>query len=80
MPPISRQLAALLLSLFLSPTLPADTLTGKVVKVVGGDTVYILGSVKTQHKIRLAGGLSQRSASACASACSPIASMPSARG
>ena len=53
--PISRHLSALLLALFLSPALPADTLTGKVVKVVDGDTVYILDAAKTQHKIRLAG-------------------------
>ena len=55
MPPIPRQLAALLLSLLLSPTLPADTHTGKVVKVVDGDTVYVLDATETQHKIRLAG-------------------------
>jgi endonuclease YncB( thermonuclease family) len=50
MPPIPRQLAALLLFLLLSPTL-----TGKEVKVVDGDTVYVLDAAKTQHKIRLAG-------------------------
>ncbi len=49
MPPIPRQLAALLLSLLLSSILPADILTGKVVKVVDGDTVYILDADKSQH-------------------------------
>jgi endonuclease YncB( thermonuclease family) len=33
----------------------ADTLTGRVVRVVDGDTVYVLDPTKTQHKIRLAG-------------------------
>jgi endonuclease YncB( thermonuclease family) len=33
----------------------ADVLTGKVVKVVDGDTIYVLDDDKVQHKIRLAG-------------------------
>jgi endonuclease YncB( thermonuclease family) len=33
----------------------ADTLTGKVVKITDGDTVHVLDSSKTTHKIRLAG-------------------------
>jgi len=49
------RLAALLLALSLSPALSADTLTGKVVRVVDGDTLYVLDADKTQHKIRLAG-------------------------
>ena len=52
MPPISRQLAALILFLLLSPALPANTLTGKVVKVVDSDTAYVLDADKTQHRIR----------------------------
>jgi len=58
MPPMSlalTRLAALLLALSLSPALSADTLTGKVVRVVDGDTLYVLDADKTQHKIRLAG-------------------------
>ncbi len=51
-PALYSYFAALLL---LSPVLPADTLTGTVVKIVDGDTVYILDASKTQHKIRLAG-------------------------
>ncbi len=33
----------------------ADTLTGKVVKITDGDTLYVLDSNYKQHKIRLAG-------------------------
>jgi endonuclease YncB( thermonuclease family) len=33
----------------------ANTLTGRVVKVVDGDTVHVLDTVKHLHKIRLAG-------------------------
>jgi endonuclease YncB( thermonuclease family) len=33
----------------------ADILSGRVVRVVDGDTVYVLDAAKTQHKIRLAG-------------------------
>ncbi len=33
----------------------ADTLTGKVVKITDGDTVYVLDANYQQHKIRLAG-------------------------
>ena len=51
-PALYPYFAALLL---LSPVLPADTLTGTVVKVVDGDTVYILAASKARHKIRLAG-------------------------
>jgi endonuclease YncB( thermonuclease family) len=51
-PALYPYFAALLL---LSPVLPADTLTGTVVKVVDGDTVYILDASKARHKIRLAG-------------------------
>ncbi len=52
-PALYPYFAALLL---LSPVLPADTLTGTVVKVVDdGDTVYILDASKARYKIRLAG-------------------------
>ncbi len=33
----------------------ADTLTGKVVKITDGDTVYVLDANYKDHKIRLAG-------------------------
>jgi endonuclease YncB( thermonuclease family) len=33
----------------------ADTLTGKVVKITDGDTLYVLDANHEQHKIRLAG-------------------------
>ncbi len=34
---------------------PADTLNGKVVKITDGDTLVILDTDMTQHKIRLSG-------------------------
>ena len=40
---------------FASVAVPADSVTGKVVKVVDGDTVYVLDANYQQHKIRLAG-------------------------
>ncbi len=40
---------------FLSLTASADTLTGKVVKITDGDTLYVLDDNYQQHKIRLAG-------------------------
>ncbi len=40
---------------FLSLTASADTLTGKVVKITDGDTLYVLDAKYQQHKIRLAG-------------------------
>ncbi len=33
----------------------ADTLTGKVVKITDGDTLYVLDANSQEHKIRLAG-------------------------
>ena len=33
----------------------ADTLTGKVVKITDGDTLYVLDANYKEHKIRLAG-------------------------
>ncbi len=42
---------------FLLLSIPAfaDTLTGKVVKITDGDTLYVLDANYEQHKIRLAG-------------------------
>ncbi len=40
---------------FLSIPAFADTLTGKVVKITDGDTLYVLDANYQQHKIRLAG-------------------------
>ncbi len=39
----------------LSLTVSADTLTGKVVKITDGDTLYVLDANYKDHKIRLAG-------------------------
>ena len=36
-------------------TASANTLTGKVVKITDGDTLYVLDANYTQHKIRLVG-------------------------
>ena len=47
--------ACLLLALLIAWPAPADTLTCRVVRVGDGDTIYILDSNKTQHKIRLQG-------------------------
>ncbi len=41
--------------LFLSLAALADFLTGKVVKITDGDTLYVLDANYQQHKIRLAG-------------------------
>jgi len=40
---------------FLSLAAFADTLTGKVVKMTDGDTLYVLDANYKEHKIRLAG-------------------------
>ncbi len=40
---------------FLSLPASADSLTGKVVKITDGDTLYVLDANYQQHKIRLAG-------------------------
>ncbi len=39
----------------LSITAAADTLTGKVIKVADGDSITILDSTNTQHRVRLQG-------------------------
>jgi len=41
--------------LLVSTTCLADSLEGKVVRIVGGDTLVILDDNKTQHRVRLAG-------------------------
>ena len=41
--------------LLAAPIAFADSLTGKVVKITDGDTLYILDANYKQHKIRLAG-------------------------
>ncbi len=46
---------ALGLLVCLSLTAFADSLTGKVVKITDGDTLYVLHANYEQHKIRLAG-------------------------
>ncbi len=45
----------LLFLVFLSLAALADSLTGKVIKITGGDTLYVLDANYQQHKIRLAG-------------------------
>lgn len=45
----------LILLLLIPALLSAKTLTGKIVKVTDGDTVVLLDSANTQHKIRLDG-------------------------
>ncbi len=40
---------------FVSIAASADTLTGKVVKITDGDTLYVLDANYKEHKIRLAG-------------------------
>ena len=46
---------ALVVLLFWPYPVSADSLTGKVVKITDGDTLYILDANYEQHKIRLAG-------------------------
>ncbi len=46
---------ALFLLAFLSLTASADSLTGKVVKITDGDTLYVIDANYKEHKIRLAG-------------------------
>ncbi len=52
----ARAIAAFFL-VCLSPAASADSLTGKIVKVVDGDTLYVLDANYKDHKIRLAGGV-----------------------
>ena len=45
----------IILLLLISTTCLADTLEGKVVRIIDGDTLVILDSSNTQHRVRLAG-------------------------
>ncbi len=46
---------ALVILLLWSYAASADSLTGKVVKITDGDTLYVLDANYQEHKIRLAG-------------------------
>ena len=48
-------MCALFSILFINQAWAADTITGKVVSIADGDTITVLDSSKTQHKIRLYG-------------------------
>ncbi len=47
------RLVAPVFFVFVSLTASADTLTGTVVKITDGDTLYVLDANSQQHKIRL---------------------------
>ena len=49
------RIALLFALLFACCLVQADTLTGRVVRVTDGDTIVVLDSTNTQHKIRLTG-------------------------
>ncbi len=51
----TARVIVLCLLVFVSIATFADTLTGKVVKITDGDTLYVLDANYEQHKIRLAG-------------------------
>ncbi len=52
---MAPRLIASVFFVFLSIPASADTLTGKVVKITDGDTLYVLDANYKDHKIRLAG-------------------------
>jgi len=52
---MAPRLIASVFFVFLSIPAFADTLTGKVVKITDGDTLYVLDANYREHKIRLAG-------------------------
>ena len=52
---MAARVITLFLLVFLSLTASADSLTGKVVKITDGDTLYVLDANYKEHKIRLAG-------------------------
>ncbi len=52
---MAPRLIAPVFFVFLSIQAFADTLTGKVVKITDGDTLYVLDANYKEHKIRLAG-------------------------
>jgi endonuclease YncB( thermonuclease family) len=49
------RLITLCFLVFVPISASADTLTGKVVKIMDGDTLYVLDANYKEHKIRLAG-------------------------
>jgi len=49
----TARVITLCLLVFLSLTAAADSLTGKVIKVVDGDSITVLDNTNTQHRIRL---------------------------
>ncbi len=51
----AARVIAVCLLVFLSIRVSADSLTGKVGRVVDGDTLYVLDASYKDHKIRLAG-------------------------
>ncbi len=52
---MAPRLITLFFLVFLSLAAFADSLTGKVIKITDGDTLYVLDGNYEQHKIRLAG-------------------------
>ena len=52
---MAARLITLCLLACLSLTVFADSLTGKVVKITDGDTLYVLDANSKEYKIRLAG-------------------------
>jgi endonuclease YncB( thermonuclease family) len=53
--PVRLLPALLVLTLLISPQTHADTLAGKVVRILDGDTVEVLDVQKRIHRVRLAG-------------------------
>ncbi|MDH3673448.1 MAG: thermonuclease family protein, partial [Gammaproteobacteria bacterium] len=51
----AARIIAICFLVFLSLAVSAEPLTGKVVKITDGDTLYVLDNNYQQHKIRLAG-------------------------
>jgi endonuclease YncB( thermonuclease family) len=54
-PAFVRLTRVLLVLLFLPALASSETLSGRVVRVVDGDTAYVLDAARTQHKVRLGG-------------------------
>ncbi len=52
---MAPRLIASIFFVFLSAPASADSLTGKVLKITDGDTLYVLDANYKDHKIRLAG-------------------------
>ncbi len=52
---VAAPVIALCFLVFLSLAAFANSLTGKVVKITDGDTLYVLDANYKEHKIRLAG-------------------------